>query len=102
MGVGALGAFALIAASSAAQADGDRALGEYLSNECTSCHQISGQRDGRIPAIVGWPEDQFIAVMESYRDKHRDNVVMQMVAGRLSKDELAALASYFGSLKPPK
>jgi cytochrome c553 len=90
----------LVAAAASAHASGDRALGEYLSNECTACHQLSGKHDGRIPAIVGWPQDQFVAVMQSYRDKHRDNVVMQTVAGRLSDDEFAALATYFGSLKP--
>ncbi len=82
-----------------ASAGGDRALGEYLASECTTCHQISGRRTGLIPSIVGWPEDQFVAVMESYREKHRDNPIMQTIAGRLSHDELAALASYFGSLK---
>lgn len=81
-------------------ASGDRALGEYLSSECTTCHQVSGKHHGGIPAIVGWPEDQFVAVMNSYRQKHRENVTMQTIAGQLSADELAALATYFGSLKP--
>lgn len=85
-----------------AQAGGDRALGEYLSAECTACHQISGRQVGRIPSIVGWPEDQFVAVIESYRAKHRDNPIMQTIAGRLTSEEVAALASYFGNLKPAK
>lgn len=95
--VGAL--WAGLAMLTPAFAGGDRALGEYLASECTTCHQISGRRDGLIPSIVGWPEEQFVAVMESYREKHRDNPIMQTIAGRLSHDELAALASYFGSLK---
>lgn len=93
---------ALLALVGSAQAGGDRALGEYLSAECTTCHQISGRQDGRIPSIVGWPEDQFIAVIESYRARHRDNPIMQTIAGRLTNEEVAALASYFGSLKPAK
>lgn len=93
-------AIVVLAAASQAMAGGDRALGEYLAAECTTCHQISGRSDGRIPSIVGWPEDQFVAVIESYRDKHRDNPIMQTIAGRLDKEEVAALASYFGSLKP--
>lgn len=91
---------ALVAVSVEAAASGDRALGEYLSSECTTCHQVSGRHEGGIPAIVGWPEDQFVAVMNSYRQKHRENVTMQTIAGRLSQDELSALATYFGSLKP--
>ena len=88
------------ATSTQSLASGDRALGEYLSSECTTCHQVNGRQQGGIPAIVGWPEDQFVAVMNSYQRKHRENVTMQTIAGRLSPDELAALASYFGSLKP--
>lgn len=95
-------AMAALTAASSAKAGGDRALGEYLSAECTACHQISGRQDGRIPSIVGWPEDQFVAVIESYRDKDRDNPIMQTIAGRLTSEEVAALASYFGSLKPAK
>jgi len=85
-----------------ASAAGDRALGEYLSSECTACHQTSGRQVGGIPAIIGYPADQFIALMGSYRDKHRDNQVMQTIAGRLTRDELLALAAYYESLKPAK
>jgi cytochrome c553 len=77
---------------------GDRAFGEYLSGECVTCHQTSGRSTEGIPAIVAWPDDQFIAVLKSYKEKHRDNPVMQTIAGRLSDEEIAALAAYFGSL----
>ena len=79
---------------------GDRAFGEYLSSECVTCHQASGKSVGGIPAIIGWPEDQFLAVMHAYKNKDRENNVMQTVAGKLQEDELAALAAYFGSLTP--
>jgi cytochrome c553 len=79
---------------------GDRALGEYLSAECVTCHQISGRQVGAIPAIVGLPEDAFAALMNSYKRRERDNQVMQTLAARLSEEEIAALAAYFGSLRP--
>jgi cytochrome c len=79
-------------------AAGDRALGEYLSSECVTCHQLSGKYEG-IPPIVGWPEDSFIEIMNEYRSKRRDNPVMQTISGRFNKEEIAALAAYFGSLK---
>ena len=78
---------------------GDAALGEYLSSECVTCHQKSGQVTAGVPAITGWPEDQFVAVLQSYKEKHRDNVTMQTIAGRLSAEDMAALAAYFGKLK---
>jgi cytochrome c553 len=78
---------------------GDMALGRHLAGECTTCHP-RGNRAAGIPAIVGWPPDQFVAVLQSYRAKERDNQVMQSVASSLSDDEMAALAEYFAVLKP--
>lgn len=83
------------------QAAGDRALGEYLSSECAACHQTGGRQVGGIPSIIGHTADQFVALMNAYRTKQRDNVVMQTIAGRLTAEELLALAAYYGSLKPP-
>ena len=80
-----------------AQQKGDRAFGEYLASECVTCHQPSGQFSG-IPPIVGWPDESFVAVMNEYRHKKRENPVMQTIAARLSDEEIAALAAYFGSL----
>lgn len=95
----------LLAASSVASASavkGDRALGEYLSSECVTCHQKSGKVVGGVPAIVGWPEEQFLAVMHSYQKGDRENPIMRTIAGQFKDEELAALAAYFGSLKPQK
>jgi len=85
--------------SGGASAEGDIALGQYLSSECVTCHQLSGKSVGAIPPIVGWPSDQFVAVVDSYRKKERDNEVMRTIAARLSDEEISALAAYFGSLK---
>jgi cytochrome c len=78
---------------------GDKALGQYLSSECVTCHQLSGQFEG-IPPIIGWPEASFIEIMDEYRTKQRENPIMQTIAGRLSKEEVGALAAYFGGLSP--
>ncbi|CAM5197254.1 hypothetical protein ARD30_15245 [Bosea thiooxidans] len=93
-------AVAIALSGSPARASGDRALGEYLSSECVTCHQASGRRSDGIPAIVGVPADQFIALMETYKQRQRENPVMQAIAVRLSAEEIAALAAYYGSLKP--
>ena len=86
-----------LAFASAAEPRGDRAFGAYLSSECVTCHQPTGRFSG-IPPIVGWPEETFVAVMNEYKLKARPNPVMQTLAGRLSDEEIAALAAYFGSL----
>jgi cytochrome c553 len=85
--------------SAPAAAQGDKAFGEYLSSECVTCHQLSGRYQG-IPPIVGWPEQSFVEIMDEYRSKKRSNTVMQTIAAKFSKDEIAALAAYFGSVKP--
>ena len=78
--------------------EGDLEYGEYLSSECTTCHQADGDNDG-IPGIVGWETTDFVTAMHAYKEKHRENPVMQMVTGRLANDEIAALAAYFKSLE---
>lgn len=76
---------------------GDPEYGAYLSSECTTCHQSSGGDDG-IPSIVYWPEEDFVVAMHAYKNKQRPHPVMQMIAGRLNDEEIAALAAYFKDL----
>ncbi|WP_282045674.1 c-type cytochrome [Roseibium album] len=77
---------------------GDPEYGEYLSSECTTCHQADGGDDG-IPSIVLWPEEDFVLAMYAYKNKKRAHPVMQMMAGRLNAEEIAALAAYFAALE---
>ena len=83
----------------AALAAGDRALGEYLATACVACHQMGGPGVGGIPEIVGWPEHQFFAILQSYKTKARESQIMQSVTANLSDAEMQALAAYFGSMK---
>lgn len=76
---------------------GDPEYGEYLSGECTTCHQASGENDG-IPSIVHWPESDFVNAMHAYKSKKRAHPVMQMMAERLNAEEIAALAAYFATV----
>lgn len=93
--------FAVLAGLSSigsAAADDLIEYGKHLSGECTTCH-----RDGaneRIPPIVGWPTDAFIAVMESYKKGERDNKAMVSVATSLDAEQIKALAAYFATIKP--
>ena len=77
---------------------GDPEYGEYLASECMTCHQSSGANDG-IPAITGWPAEDFAVAMHAYKQKLRPHPVMQMMAGRLSNEEIAALAAYYKDLE---
>lgn len=92
------GCLLLSARHTAADPAVDRELGQHLSAECVTCHQLSGRVVGGVPPIVGWPADQFVAVMISYREKHRENQAMQAIAGRLNNHEIASLAAFFAAL----
>lgn len=78
--------------------EGDRDYGEYLSSECITCHQADGEDRG-IPSITGWPTDIFVVVMHAYKSKARPHPVMQMMASRLSDEEIASLAVYFEGVR---
>lgn len=73
---------------------GDPEYGEYLASECLTCHQSNGS-DAGIPSITRWPAEDFVVAMHAYKKKIRPHPVMQMMAGRLTDEEIAALAAYF-------
>lgn len=77
---------------------GDADYGEYLSSECLTCHQSDGSAEG-IPSITRWPTEDFVVAMHAYKRKLRPHPVMQMMAGRLNDDEIAALAAFFKDLE---
>ncbi|NNE52176.1 MAG: cytochrome C, partial [Sulfitobacter sp.] len=78
--------------------EGDPEYGEYLASECTTCHRRDGADDG-IPSITSWPTEDFVVAMHAYKSKIRPHPVMQMMAGRLNNEEIAALAAYFEDLE---
>jgi len=77
--------------------DGDREYGEYLASDCKTCHEAGAGGDG-IPNIHGRPKIQLITLLYAYREKIKLNPVMQMQAGRLTNEEIVALAAYFEGL----
>lgn len=77
---------------------GDPEYGNYLSGECVTCHQISGGDDG-IPSIIGWLAEDFVTALHAYKNEHRPHPVMQLMAKRLSDEEIAALAAYFETVE---
>ena len=78
--------------------EGDRAYGQFLSSECKTCHLAQGGNEG-IPSIIAWPEEDFVLAMHAYKRGLRPNQTMQMMAQRLSDEEIAALAAYFAQAR---
>ena len=74
---------------------GDPEYGAYLASECTTCHRPDGADEG-IPSIIGWPVDDFVITLHAYKHGKRRHEAMQTIARRLSDEEIASLAVYFG------
>lgn len=72
----------------------DLELGRYLATECMTCHGAA-KADSTIPNIFALGETHFVEVIKAYRMKALPNPVMQSAAGRLSDEEIAALAAFF-------
>ncbi|MEQ1698262.1 MAG: c-type cytochrome [Hyphomicrobiaceae bacterium] len=94
-------ATAVLLSNFPALAAADIAYGEYLANECVTCHQRSGNYSG-IPSITGWPAETFVQALNTYRWRERTNPIMQTIADQLTDADMAALAAYFEQLGPPQ
>jgi len=98
--VSGLGILLAVVVTATPSRGADAELGRYLSSECTTCHRPESH--STIPNIHGLAESTFAEVVKAYRDKRLDNPVMQNVAGRLSDEDIAALAAYFATTKKAK
>lgn len=74
---------------------GDPAYGEYLAQECASCHFAEGA--GNVPPIAGIAPGYFREAMAEYTGGIRDNAAMASVARSLDDEQLAALAAWFAT-----
>jgi len=77
----------------------DPEFGEYLASECLTCHQ-SADSSGGVPPIDGLRPAYFVQALLDYKSRVRSNSVMQLMAGNLGDDELAALAAFFENSAP--
>ena len=69
-----------------------------MLNMSKTCHQADGADEG-IPSITNWPAEDFVVAMHAYKRQYRPHPVMQMMASRLSDEEIASLAAYFRKLE---
>jgi len=77
--------------------ESDPEYGEYLANECTSCHNPNAGADSTVPNIHGAEKQSLIENLLAYKSGQRDNTTMKGVADKLSNEDIAALATYLSS-----
>jgi sulfide dehydrogenase cytochrome subunit len=72
--------------------------GAQLAAMCASCHRLDGRDEG-IPSIIGLDEKALTDAMEAFRSGARPSQIMHAVAGSLSTEEVAAVATYLAALQ---
>lgn len=72
---------------------------------CTACHMSKGEGNtpAAFPQVAGQQYDYLVNQLTKFRDASRNNdpnKMMQLIAEKLSDDEIKALANYMANLKP--
>jgi len=96
----------LAALLSAPSARADTARGEAIfQKECANCHGADGWggKAGEYPRLAGMPAGYLRLQLEGFRDGKRKNKPMLPIfkAGRLTRDDIAAVAELLASLPAP-
>jgi cytochrome c553 len=92
----------LLIGAGTAQAGGDAANGQALSEDCAGCHGDNGEGDGGdTPALAGMDEAAHVAALKGYKSGEREDEsgMMADYAVDLSEQDMADLAAYYATLK---
>ena len=96
-----LGGSLLMALSFNANAQGNIAKGEELSQTCLGCHGAPGLRNPGpvylIPMLGGQNEKYIIDALKAYKAKTRAHKTMQAQAANLSDQDMADIAAFFAA-----
>jgi len=95
--LGALLVFMAVYAS--ADAAGDAGAGKMLaSKQCAMCHGPDGAGGASAPALKGLAGDRLTSQLQAFKNGTRKNMMMEMVARKLSDKDIADLAAYYSTL----
>ncbi|MCP3668699.1 MAG: cytochrome c4 [Gammaproteobacteria bacterium] len=93
-----------IGASTVFAADAPKTLtgasASMLGNTCAGCHGTNGASQGPAsPTIAGLSVDYFIETMEEFASGDIPSTIMGRIAKGYSKEEIAAMAKFYGDKK---
>ena len=71
---------------------------------CIACHGQHGEGNASAgyPYLAGLPADYLQSQLHAFSNGKRNNAVMKPIAGKLSDDEISAVANYYASLSLPE
>ena len=82
-----------------AEAAGDAAAGKTIADkQCAMCHGADGAGSATAPALKGLAGDHLTTQLEAFKSGARKNMMMEMIAKKLSDKDIADLAAYFSAL----
>lgn len=95
----------LIAASSAAQAQGvtgSAEAGQKKAEMCIGCHGIAGYQNSfpeihKVPKISGQSDKYIVSALNAYKKGDRKHPSMRGIAGSLSEQDMADLAAFYSA-----
>ena len=68
---------------------------------CSQCHGIKMPSAGApFPPLAGRDAEYLQSALKQYRDKTRKSDIMNNIAGSLSDQDIANVATYYSRLKP--
>ena len=81
-------------------ANADAAAGKAKTSACVSCHGLNGKSNNpKVPHLKGQQKMYLIKALKDYRDKKRDDAMMNMVTGKLSDADIDDIAAFYSSQK---
>jgi len=66
---------------------------------CYGCHISNNKSNNSIPMIEAIDKEYFITAFHEYKNKIRDNYLMQIISQGYSDSEIESLAEYFSNKK---
>jgi cytochrome c553 len=93
--IGAIFAFA----GTAWAAGPDAKVGGEISKQCAACHGNDGMSvDNNIPNLAGQHYTYLLEQMNAYKQKTRDNPIMNEMIGPLNQTQITDIAAYFSNI----
>jgi sulfide dehydrogenase cytochrome subunit len=92
------GALAAIAGSSYAQSMDPLQL-RSLAASCSNCHGTLGVAEAGNESLAGANKDDMLKIMMDFKTGKKPATIMHQLSKGYTDEQLAALASYFSSLK---
>lgn len=81
-------------------ASGDAAAGKNKTQVCAACHGADGNSTApEFPRLAGQNADYLQKALERYKNKTRNNAIMNGFAANLSEQDIEDITAYFSSQK---